>query len=201
MLDDIEQQEVVDYIMANLGKRLGMAIGIHSAFEKLRSEVIKKFSMELASRLRMSLPPDDLWEVSASDILDHPIAQWTKPKLAIRNRGWDDEVVVQLRADNWGPRDWRLGITTPNGYRRAEAIRAALINDVGGRKGPEDGYPWGCGFDGTWSNWTLSDWRQPQAVLALGEGGSGSYGTYLHDRLVEIARSAVGALGTGAIGG
>jgi hypothetical protein len=191
MLSESEQQEIVDYIMSDLPRRLELAVGTYAAFETLRATLIRKFIRELVERVSRTLPAMDGWTVDASALIDQPLDRFKR--FRIENKSWEREISVILEAQAYGPRAWWMGVVAPKAYAKSTMIGQRLNKQIGeaqtGDNSEEEDFPWWRGFTGKWKDWRLSDWRQPQAVLALGEGGQGHYANYLHDALVDISRT------------
>lgn len=187
VLDDTEQRQILDYVMAdypNRLERLELAVGVYAAFEAIREAVIRQFVGQLADRLAVTLPREKGWNVIAVSLLDQPIG---KGAVVIRREGWTDGISVKLQAEADGPRGWWLGVEVLPECPIFEAITTHLTEKLGEAKTDAPQYPWWRSFEGKWKHWKLADWRQPWAVLALGEGGAGSYGSYLCESLVRIA--------------
>jgi hypothetical protein len=187
VLDDTEQRQILDYVMAdqpNRLDRLELAVGVYAAFEAIREAVIRQFIGQLADRVAATLRREEGWNVDAASLLDQPKG---KGAVTIRSETWMDGVSVKLQADADGPRGWWLGVETLPGCAIFEIITKHLSEKLGEAKTDPPQYPWWRNFEGRWKNWTLADWRQPQAVLAIGEGATGLYGKYLRESLVEIA--------------
>jgi hypothetical protein len=193
MLDEPEEREIVDFVMAGTPQRLHLAVGIHAAFEKIREEVIRRFARELVAALEKELPAVDRWQVDAGKLLGNPLGN--DVGLVVRHEGWEEGIDVRLWADSYGPRDWWLGVQTPTTYSGFDALRGKLATTLGDSVYPDvSDFPWWRRFEGKWADWTLADWRQNPAVLALGKGGVGEYAEYLLRSLVQITRAAHAAL-------
>lgn len=189
MLDEIEQQELVAFVMADPQKRLEIAVAAYWAYEKIRAEVIRKFIQELAHRLSEALSPTDGWIIDATDQLNRPFEK--DRNLRIRKDAWPPGIAVCLGAEENGPRTLWMGVKTPASHPQFDIIRDQLNKALGQGMTYEGNteYPWYRHFDPRWNDWKLGDWRQPWAILALGEGGNGDYGDYLYETLITISRA------------